>query len=179
MAAAAFLGSFAALYFWFPKMFGREMNEGLAKAHFWTSVVFITLLFCGQLIAGYSGQQRRLYDPYQYTFLQHLLPLNQWTSYAAFALGISQFFFVINFFKSVFAGKQAEANPWQVGTLEWTHCPSPPKWYNFVPIPEVFRGPHEYSNPEVKRVLGRDWVGQAEELPGGATSAKATSGAKG
>ena len=40
--------------------------------HFWCSVIFITLVFCGQLVAGYAGQQRRLYDPYQYTFLQHL-----------------------------------------------------------------------------------------------------------
>jgi cytochrome c oxidase subunit 1 len=167
MAAAAFLGSFSALYFWFPKMFGRQMHEGLSKAHFWTSTVFITLVFCGQLIAGYSGQQRRLYDPYQYTFLQHLLPLNRLTSWAAFALGISQFLFVINFFRSVFAGKKAEANPWNVGTLEWTHCPSPPHWYNFHPIPTVYRGPHEFANPEIRKALGRDWIGQAEETPAG------------
>jgi len=171
MAAAAFLGSFAALYFWFPKMFGRQMSEGLAKAHFWSSVVFITLVFCGQLIVGYAGQQRRLFDPYQYTYLQHLLPLNRLTSYAAFALGISQVFFVINFFRSVFAGKKAEQNPWQVGTLEWTHCSSPPVYHNFDEVPVVYRGPHEYANPEAKRVLGKDWLGQAEELPGSTESA--------
>jgi cytochrome c oxidase subunit I len=165
MAAAAFLGSFAALYFWFPKMFGRQLDERLSKAHFWTSTVFITLVFCGQLVAGFSGQQRRLYDPYQYTYLQHLLPLNRMTSWAAFLLGIAQFIFVVNFFRSVFAGKKAEQNPWNVGTLEWTHCESPPRWYNFHPIPQVFRGPHEYANPEVKRILGKDWLGQAEPLP--------------
>src|SRR6266851_18883 len=165
MAAAAFLGSFAAIYFWFPKMFGRQMNEGLAKLHFWTSVVFINLVFCGQLVAGYAGQQRRLYIPYQYTFLQHLLPLNRWTSYFAFALGISQFVFVYNFLRSVFAGEKAEQNPWQVGTLEWTHCSSPPPHYNFATAPVVVRGPHEFANPEVKKILGRDWIGQAEELP--------------
>jgi cytochrome c oxidase subunit 1 len=165
MAAAAFLGSFCALYFWFPKMFGRQMNETLSKAHFWTSTVFITLVFCGQLVAGFSGQQRRLYDPYQYTYLQHLLTLNRMTSWAAFLLGASQFIFVINFFRAVFAGKKAEANPWNVGTLEWTHCESPPRWYNFFPIPTILRGPHEYANPEVKRILGKDWIGQAEPLP--------------
>jgi len=178
MAAAAFLGSFAALYFWFPKMFGRQMNEGLAKAHFWTSVTLITLVFCGQLVAGFSGQQRRLYDPYQYTFLQHLLPLNRLTSWAAFALGISQVFFVINFFRSVFAGAKAEKNPWEVGTLEWTHCESPPPHYNYYPIPTVLRGPHEYSNPEVKAKLGKDWVGQAEEMPAGASPLSTASAAK-
>jgi len=181
MAAAAFLGSFCAIYFWFPKMFGRKMNEGLAKAHFWTSAIFITLVFCGQLIAGYAGQQRRLYDPYQYTFLQHLLTLNQWTSFFAFALGLSQFLFVINFFRSLFTGEKAEANPWEVGTLEWTLCPSPPAHYNYFPIPTVLRGPHEFANPEVKKLLGRDWIGQAEVLPPVAASkaaAPAVAGAK-
>jgi cytochrome c oxidase subunit 1 len=106
-----------------------------------------------------------LYIPYQYTFLQHLLPLNRWTSYFAFALGISQFVFVHNFLRGVFAGEKAEQNPWQVGTLEWTHCSSPPPHYNFATAPVVVRGPHEFANPEVKKVLGRDWIGQAEELP--------------
>jgi cytochrome c oxidase subunit I len=171
MAAAAFLGSFCALYFWFPKMFGRKMSEGLAKTHFWGSVVFITLVFCGQLVAGFSGQQRRLYDPYQYTFLQHLLPLNRMTSYAAFLLALFQLPFVYNFFKSIFAGEKAEQNPWNVGTLEWTHAASPPPHYNFANIPTVVRGPHEFANPEVKAALGKDWIGQAEELPAPAAPA--------
>jgi cytochrome c oxidase subunit 1 len=164
MAAAAFLASFAAIYFWFPKMFGRNMDQTLGKWHFWFSVIFITLLFCGQLAAGYAGHQRRLYDPYQYTFLQHLHNLNKWTSYFAFILAASQITFVINFFKSVFAGSKAEENPWQVGTLEWT-LPSPPVHHNFDVVPTVYRGPHEYSNPAVKKALGRDWIGQAEADP--------------
>ncbi len=164
MAAAAFLASFAAIYFWFPKMFGRNMNQSLAKWHFWFSVTFITLVFCGQLVAGYGGHQRRLYDPYQYTFLQHLQPLNRWTSYFGFILAASQVTFVVNFFQSVFAGSKAEKNPWEIGTLEWT-LPSPPVHHNFDVIPTVHRGPHEYANPEVKKALGRDWIGQDEELP--------------
>jgi cytochrome c oxidase subunit 1 len=164
MAAAAFLASFAAIYFWFPKMFGRNMNQSLGKYHFWFSVVFITLVFCGQLVAGYSGHQRRLYDPYQYTFLQHLHPLNKWTSYFAFALAIGQLPFVINFFRSVFAGSKAEQNPWEIGTLEWT-LPSPPLHHNFDTIPTVHCGPHEFANPEVKKALGRDWLAQTEEIP--------------
>ena len=180
MAAAAFLGSFAAIYFWFPKMFGRRMNEGLAKLHFWTSAVFITLVFCGQLVAGYAGQQRRLYDPYQYTFLSHLLPLNRWTSYFAFALGISQFVFVYNFLSSLVAGEKAEQNPWQVGTLEWTLCPSPPPHYNYATPPVVIRGPHEFANPDVIKALGRDWIGQTEPMPKVAAAAikPAAGGAK-
>jgi cytochrome c oxidase subunit 1 len=164
MAAAAFLGSFAAIYFWFPKMFGRNMNQSLGKWHFWFSVVFITLVFCGQLWVGYAGQQRRLFDPYQYTFLSHLHPLNKWTSYFAFALAIGQLPFVINFFRSVFAGSKAEDNPWEVGTLEWT-LPSPPVHHNFDVIPTVHCGPHEFANPDVKKALGRDWLRQTEEIP--------------
>src|SRR6202165_4184392 len=70
MAAASFLGSLAAIYFWFPKMFGRRMNATLSKVHFWWSAVFITLALTGQLISGYAGQNRRLYNPYEYSFLK-------------------------------------------------------------------------------------------------------------
>jgi cytochrome c oxidase subunit 1 len=151
-------------------MFGRKMNEPLAKAHFWISAVFINLVFCGQLVAGFSGQQRRLFDPYQYTFLRHLLPLNRWTSYFAFALAAGQLLFVYNFLRSVFAGAKAEQNPWEIGTLEWTMASSPPPYYNYATIPTVLRGPHEFANPDVKKALGRDWIGQAEELPKTAVS---------
>ncbi len=164
MAAATFLGSFAGIYFWFPKMFGRMLDERLGKVHFWGSVVFICCVFCLQLLVGYSGQQRRLYDPYQYTYIQHLKDLNMWTSYFAFALGAIQAVFVINFFWSLFAGKKAEKNPWEVGTLEWTDCESPPVYYNFEKIPTVHHGPHEYSNPEVFEKLDKDWLGQTEEF---------------
>jgi cytochrome c oxidase subunit 1 len=173
MAAASFLGSFAAIYYWFPKMFGRQMSEGLGKIHFWGTAIFITWVFTGQLIAGYAGHQRRLYDPYQYTFLQHLRGLNKGTSHGAFALGVMQIFFIINFFQSVFAGKKAEKNPWSVGTLEW-ELPSPPVHHNFDVIPNVLRGPHEYANPDAKKLLGRDWLTQTEELPAASTKEEDT-----
>src|SRR5262245_1209420 len=64
MAAASFLASFAAIHFWFPKMFGRMMSERVGRLHFWGSVIGITLVFGGQLLAGWSGQQRRLYNPF-------------------------------------------------------------------------------------------------------------------
>jgi cytochrome c oxidase subunit 1 len=163
MAAASFLGSLAAIYYWFPKMFGRLMDERLSKLHFWWSAVFITLVFSGQLLAGYSGQSRRLYDPYQYDFLKHLRPLNQYTSYAAFILIAGQFVFIYNFLHSVFAGKKAPENPWQVGTLEW-FTTSPPPHHNYDVIPTVLRGPHEFADPQVRERLGRDWIGQAEVL---------------
>lgn len=162
MAAASFLGSFAALYFWFPKMYGKETDETLGKVHFWGSVIFITLVFGGQLIAGYSGQHRRLFEPYQYAYIKHLAPLNRWTSFAAFALGVTQLVFVVNFIKSILMGKKAEQNPWQVSTLEWTHCSSPPVYHNFDVVPTVVRGAHEFADPEVKKKFGRDYLDQVE-----------------
>jgi cytochrome c oxidase subunit 1 len=161
MAAASFLGSFAALYHWFPKMFGRNMSPTLGKLHFWGSLIFLTLVFGGQLVAGYSGQPRRLFDPFQYQFLVHLRGLNRMTSLAGFCLAASQTFFVINFFKSLIMGTPAEANPWHLPTLEW-QIASPPPYHNFDVIPQVLRGPHEFGNPAVKSALGRDWLSQTE-----------------
>jgi cytochrome c oxidase subunit I len=172
MASASFLASFAAISFWFPKMFGRRMNETLAKWHAVLTVLGLTGVFVGQLIAGYAGHQRRLYDPYQYAFLEHLLPLNRTVSFIAFALFASQALFVVNFFRSIFAGERATDNPWQSNTLEWTTA-TPPPHHNFDVIPTVYRGPYEYSNPEVKKALGRDWIGQWEPPPGEPASAAA------
>ncbi|MCY1030044.1 cbb3-type cytochrome c oxidase subunit I [Corallococcus sp. BB11-1] len=156
MGAASFLAVFAGLYFWFPRMYGRSLHEGLAKAHVLSSAVLFIAVFGGQLVAGYAGQLRRLYDPYQYTFLAHLLPLNRWTTFAAFLLGAAQLLFVVNLVRTLGWGRAAEPNPWKVGTLEWTDAGA---------SPVVLRGPHELSQPEVQQQLGRDWIGQAEPLP--------------
>ena len=176
MAAASFLGSLAGIYFWYPKMFGRQMNETLGKAHFWISAVCIVVVFTGQLLAGYSGQSRRLYDPYQYAFLKNLLTVNRVASFAAFTLFFAQLIFVYNFIGSMIFGKVAEMNPWHVSTLEW-FTPSPPPFHNFDRIPVVLRGPHEFADPEVREKLGRDWIGQAEELPSAPPAGRAVSGA--
>ncbi|HVR62264.1 MAG TPA: cbb3-type cytochrome c oxidase subunit I [Polyangia bacterium] len=165
MAAAVLLAAFAAIYFWFPKMFGRMMNEPLGKLHFWLTIVPLNLVFGGQLLIGYAGMQRRLYDPSVYEFLRPLLKLNKGITHAAFLLGTAQLIFVFNFFWSLFRGRRAGDNPWQVGTLEWT-TPSPPPHHNFDRIPVVHRGPHELGDPVVIEHLQRDWLAQDEPLPG-------------
>jgi cytochrome c oxidase subunit 1 len=162
MASALLLSLFAAVYFWFPKMFGRMMSEGLGKLHFWLTFVPLNVVFMGQLVIGYEGMQRRLYDPSVYDFLKPLLPLNRAISHAAYLLGAAQLIFVVNFFWSLARGARAAANPWEVGTLEWTVA-SPPPHHNFDQIPVVVRGPHELGHPAA-RALGRDWLGQAEVL---------------
>jgi cytochrome c oxidase subunit 1 len=164
MAAAVFLGSFASIYFWFPKMFGREFNIPLAKIHFWLSIIPINLIFCGMLLIGNAGMQRRLYNPSEYVSFRHLFGANRFISYAAFVLFFGQIPFIWNFFYSVFRGKKAADNPWEVGTLEWTHTTTPPVHHNFDVIPTVIHGPHEFNNPAV---TGKDWLGQTEEMPGG------------
>jgi cytochrome c oxidase subunit 1 len=174
MAAGSFIGAMTGVYFWFPKMFGRALDERLGKAHFWFTFLGITLVFAGQLLAGYAGQQRRLFDPFQYQFIEGLRGLNRHTSYVAFALFAGQFLFVWNFFKTVFGRREkAPDNPWQVPTLEWSATSSPPPFHNFDRIPEVVRGPHELGDPEARRVTGRDFVGQAEVLPGGGEPSRA------
>ena len=164
MSAAVLLGAFAAIYFWFPKMFGRMMNEPLGKLHFGLTLVTVIVTFGLQLVLGYAGMQRRLADPSAYAFLRPLMPLNRVVSQAAFVMGAAQLLFVVNFFYSLFRGPKAPANPWQVGTLDWT-VPSPPPHHNFDELPRVYVGPHELGNPAVKAARGVDFQPQNEEPP--------------
>lgn len=161
MAASVLLGGFGAIYFWFPKMFGRMMNEFWAKVHFWLSMIGINGIFAGMLAIGYAGMHRRLYNPFIYDFMEKLVPMNTFITWSAMLMGIAQIPFVVNFIHSLWWGKVAEANPWKVGTLEWT-VPSPPKTHNFDEIPVVKCGPHEFGNPNLK--TGRDFQYQTEEL---------------
>jgi cytochrome c oxidase subunit 1 len=164
MSAAVLLGAFAAIYFWFPKMFGRKMNEPLGQLHFALTFVTVIMTFGLQLLLGYAGMQRRLVDPSAYAFLRPLMPLNRVVSWSAWVMGAAQFLFVGNFFYSLFRGAKAGDNPWQVGTLDWT-TPSPPPHHNFDVIPQVHVGPHELGNPAALATLGRDYQRQDEELP--------------
>src|SRR5437660_938124 len=104
-------GAFAAIYYWFPKMFGRMTNTVLGHLHFWPTFVFFNLTFFPMHIIGVGGQMRRIYNPTQYEFLQHQQHWNVFITYSALLLGVSQIPFVINFFWSLFAGKKAPMNP--------------------------------------------------------------------
>ena len=163
MAASVLLGGFAGTYFWFPKMFGRMLDEKLAKIHFWTTMIPLNGIFMGMMMVGYGGMHRRLYNPFIYDFLHKLVPVNQFITYSAIAMGFAQFIFLYNFFRTVFKKDlpAAPANPWNVGTLEWS-IPSPAPHYNFKEIPHVKCGPHEFGNPNLKN--GRDFQYQTEEL---------------
>lgn len=161
MAASVLLGGFAATYFWFPKMFGRMMHEGLGKIHFWITMAGLNGVFMGMMIIGWAGMHRRIYNPFVYEYLQKLIPLNMFVTISALTMGAAQIFFVINFIYSMYWGPKASQNPWEVGTLEWT-IPSPAPHYNFDVIPVVKCGPHEFANPNLKD--GKDFQYQTEEL---------------
>ncbi len=140
---------FAAVYYWFPKMFGRQMNQTLGKIHFWLTFIFFNCAFFPMHILGVGGHMRRIYNPLQYEFLHSLQPINVFITVSAFLLGSSQTLFVFNFFWSLVAGKRAEANPWQANTLEWA-TPSPPPHGNWgEKLPVVYGGPYEYSPPGI------------------------------
>ncbi|MGD8866626.1 MAG: cbb3-type cytochrome c oxidase subunit I [Gemmatimonadales bacterium] len=138
---------FAAIYFWYPKMFGHMMNERWGKVHFALTFVFYNLVFFPMHILGMGGHMRRIYDPTQYEFLARFQGMNKFISISAFMLFAAQIPFVINFFWSLSKGERAGENPWRDNGLEWT-VPSPPPHGNFAVTPTVYRGPYEYSAPE-------------------------------
>jgi cytochrome c oxidase subunit 1 len=138
---------FAALTFWFPKMFGKIMNEGLNKIHFVLTFIFFNLTFFPMHELGNAGMMRRIYDYTQYSHLADLVDINRVISLAAFGLFASQLIFAFNFIWSLARGQKASNNPWHANSLEWS-VPSPPPHGNFTLMPMVYRGPYEYSSVE-------------------------------
>jgi len=144
----AVIGTFAGLTFWYPKMFGRMMNETLGKIHFWGTIVGFNVVFIPLFITGAAGDQRRVYNyalfPEQARpELQHLRTLS---TIGLLVMLASQLPFLFNFIWSLRHGERAEANPWRSNTLEWTVA-SPPPHGNFAEMPTVYRGPYEYGTP--------------------------------
>jgi len=160
-------GMFAGLYFWFPKMFGRVLNESLGKIHFWLTFLFFNCTFIPMHILGVGGHMRRIYNPMQYEFLQSLQPINVFITVSAFCLGAAQLVIIFNFCWSLYRGKKAERNPWQANTLEWGAASPPPHGNWGDTIPSVHRGPYEYSSPEVTE----DWLPQDRVLEPATASA--------
>jgi cytochrome c oxidase subunit 1 len=150
---------FAGALHWFPKMWGRMFNNTLGKIHFWLTFVAFNCTFFPMHIIGAQGHLRRLAKPDLYDFLKQWMGMNQFISISAMVLGGAQLLFVINYFWSLFKGKPAPDNPWQANSLEWS-APTPPPHGNFTKIPTVYRGPYEYSSPEV----AEDWLPQDRDL---------------
>ena len=152
---------FAAITFWYPKMFGRMMNEFWGRVHFALTFVFYNMTFWPMHNLGLGGHMRRIYDPSQYEFLQPLAGTNRFISISAFMLMTVQMIFALNFVISWFKGKKAPNNPWDDNGLEWT-VSSPPPHGNFAETPTVYRGAYEFSSPLVEE----DFLPQDRKLEG-------------
>ena len=149
---------FAGVYYWFPKITGRFMNEFWGKVHFATSFIFMNAIFQPMFAQGMAGMLRRMYDGgINYAtatvpdaiggLSDSIIHLNKYISIAAWCLGLAQIPFIFNFFWSIKHGKKTNSdNPWNATTLEW-QTPTPPPHGNFPKPVVVYRGPYEYSVP--------------------------------
>jgi len=147
MGVASIFGIFAATYYWFPKMFGRMMNEPLAKLHFWLTFIGAYAIFMPMHYYGMSAGLRRYSQSTEVAYILKLLPLQRFITFAAFVTIASQFIFLFNLFWSMWKGKKASDNPWEATTLEWTTATPPPHDNFGGRTPVVKNGTYEYSVP--------------------------------
>lgn len=147
MGSAAFFGMFCGVYHWFPKMFGRMMDEKLGYIHFWLTFMGVYLVFLPMHYVGIAGFPRRYYSFTGFDAFSKYADLNMFISAAAILAFVGQFIFLFNFIYSIFRGRRASMNPWHSTTLEWT-TPVNPGHGNWPgEIPAVYRWPYDYSKP--------------------------------
>jgi cytochrome c oxidase subunit 1 len=163
MGVAAIFAMFAGLTYWFPKMFGRMMNETLSKIHFWLTFFGVYAVFGPMHYLGMIGHPRRYAET---TGLDYLAArgadeLHHFITIAVMTLVTAQIIFLVNFLWSLFAGKRPESdNPWEATSLEWSVA-TPPPYDNFEGrLPVVRRGPYDYSVPGAPR----DYLPQTETM---------------
>jgi len=145
MGVAAMFGIFAGTYFWFPKMFGRMMNETLGKIHFWLTFVGAYCIFMPFHYLGLAANVRR-YQAFVDDYLQPLIPLHRFITVCALLTGAAQLIFLYNLIHSRFWGKPATDNPWEGTSLEWSTPTTPPPHNNFgSELPVVYHDPYQYG----------------------------------
>ena len=159
MGIAAFFGMYAGVYHWFPKMFGRFMNETLGKIHFWGTLIGAYAIFWPMHYLGMAGVPRRYYSFDIFDTFRHFSTMNKFITIAAIVVFALQVLMVINFFYSIWKGKKMTTqNPYGASTLEWTtpievgHGNWPGK------IPAVQRWPYDYGKD------GREFIPQIEPM---------------
>ena len=159
MGVASFFGMFAGVYHWFPKMYGRFLNNTMAYIHFWVTMVGAYLIFWPMHYAGLAGMPRRYTDWSNWQSFNQFQDMNRFISTVAMIVFAVQILFVFNFFYSIFKGRKVTStNPWGANTLEWT-TPINPGHGNWPgDIPEVHRWPYDYGKD------GRDFIPQVEPI---------------
>jgi cytochrome c oxidase subunit I len=127
------LGLWAGIYYWYPKMFGRFLDERMGQAHFWLNLIGLNLTFFPMHFLGLHGMPRRIF-----TFADGMgwNEMNLIATIGSYMIGAATLVFFVNLLWSRKYGKVAGANPWGAPTLEWS-MPSPPPVYNFREIPVV------------------------------------------
>ncbi|MDZ7781287.1 MAG: cbb3-type cytochrome c oxidase subunit I [Gemmatimonadota bacterium] len=147
----AIIGTFAAFTYWFPKMFGKMLDERIGKIHFWGTIIPFNFIFIPLFMLGGIGQHRRIYNYQHFPDLAepYMYALRQIATISLVIMLLFQAFFFYNVIKSWISGEKAGKNPWKANTLEWT-APSPPPHGNWPPeaLPKVYRGPYEYGHPD-------------------------------
>jgi cytochrome c oxidase subunit I len=159
MGVASFFGMFAGVYHWFPKMYGRYLNNTLAYIHFWVTLIGAYLIFWPMHYQGFAGMPRRYYDYANWESFKHFIELSRFISTVAMVVFAAQLLLVFNFFYSIFKGRKVKTqNPWGSNTLEWT-TPINPGHGNWPgEIPEVHRWPYDYGKD------GREFIPQTEQI---------------
>jgi cytochrome c oxidase subunit I len=159
MGVSAFFGMFAGIYHWFPKMYGRFMNQTLGYIHFWITLIGAYLIFWPMHYEGLAGMPRRYFDYSEWESFKHFTSLNRMISTVAIIVFAAQLLFVFNFIYSIFKGRKVkDPNPWKATTLEWT-TPIERIHGNWTgEIPEVHRWAYDYGKD------GRDYIMQTEPV---------------
>ena len=151
------LSLFGATYYWYPKMFGRMMNERLGRLHFWLTAAPMMGIFILMHFQGLGGMLRRTYDPTVYEYNAWNTMLRWPITLLAFTAFLGQGIFFYNFFSSLRKGAEAGENPWEATTLEWS-TPSPAPHGNFGDtLPEVHREPYDYSPEDGDTDARQQW----------------------
>jgi cytochrome c oxidase subunit 1 len=159
MGVAGMFGMFAGIYHWFPKMFGRYLNNTLGYIHFWVTMVGSYLIFWPMHYEGLAGMPRRYLDKKGWVSFNQFGDLDKMITIVSIIVFAMQLMFVFNFFYSIFKGRKVTSqNPWGSNTLEWT-TPIRPGHGNWEgEIPEVHRWPYDYSKD------GREFIPQTEPV---------------
>ena len=159
MGVAGMFGMFAGIYHWFPKMYGRYMNNTISYLHFWITMIGSYLIFWPMHYEGLAGMPRRYYDFSNWESFKMFAGLNQFISFVSIIVFAAQLMFVFNFFYSIFKGRKVTTpNPWGSATLEWT-TPIRPGHGNWPSeIPEVHRWAYDYGKD------GREFISQTEPV---------------
>lgn len=165
MGVSAMFGTFAGVYHWFPKMFGRHMNRTLGIIHFFLTFIGAYLVFGPMHWIGIAGVPRRYYSFDAFEFADQFDDLNKLITFGAIIAVGSQFIFIYNFFNSIFNGiEMKDLNPWKENSIEWT-TPAERIHGNWPgAIPEVFRGPYEYGKDGIDYMPQTVPQGKEEEF---------------